>query len=86
VFYIQTEKEKEKGLKPFTSFNINSSSSFYNHEIKYISYICKPYWEILSDLFHDLKPLYDQININYDLYSKILNESEKYYESNLEEY
>ena len=33
-----------------------------------------------------VKPLYHQININYDLYSKILNESEKYYESNLEEY
>lgn len=85
-FYLQTEKEKDKGLKPFTSFNITSSSSFYNHEMKYITYICKPYWEVLSDLFIDLKPLYNQIIINYNLYSKILSESEKYYEANLEEY
>jgi dual 3',5'-cyclic-AMP and -GMP phosphodiesterase 11 len=85
-FYLQTEKEKEKGLKPFTSFNINSSSSFYNHEIKYITYICKPYWEVLSDMFHELKPLYNKILTNYDTYSKILYDMEKFDDSNLEEY
>ena len=85
-FYLQTEKEKEKGLKPFTSFNINSSSSFYNHEIKYITYICKPYWEVLSDMFHELKPLYNKILTNYDTYSKILCDMEKFDDSNLEEY
>jgi len=85
-FYLQTEKEKEKGLKPFTSFNINSSTSFYNHEMKYINFVCRPYWETLSDLFTNLKPFYEQININYDLYSKELAELEKYYDDNLEEF
>ena len=85
-FYIQTEKEKEKGLKPFTSFNINSSTSFYNHEMKYINFVCRPYWETLSDLFTNLKPFYEQIKINYDLYSKELAELEKYYDDNLEEF
>ncbi len=85
-FYLQTEKEKEKGLKPFTSFNINSSISFYNHEMKYITYICKPYWETLSELFDELKPLYHQINSNYDKYSKILEIEEQENEINLEEF
>lgn len=85
-FHLQTEKEKEKGLKPFTSFNINSSTSFYNHEIRYINYVCKPYWEVLSDIFVDLKPLYKQIQTNYDIYSKILSDMDKFDDSNLEEY
>lgn len=76
-FYLQTKKEKEKGLKPFTSFNFNSSISFYNHEISYIMYICKPYWEVLSDIFVELKPLYNQIQRNYDIYSKILIDMKK---------
>lgn len=85
-FYLQTEKEKEKGLKPFTSFNINSSTSFYNHEMKYITYICKPYWEILSDLFYELKPLCQQINSNYDIYSKKLEIEEQENKIYLEEF
>jgi dual 3',5'-cyclic-AMP and -GMP phosphodiesterase 11 len=85
-FYLQTEKEKEKGLKPFTSFNINSSTSFYNHEIKYINFVCRPYWEVLSELFAILKPFYEQINKNYEIYSRELAEMEKYYDSNLEEF
>ncbi len=85
-FYLQTEKEKEKGLKPFTSININSSSSFYNHEMKYITYICKPYWEVLSDMFHKLKPLYNKILKNYEIYSKILSDMEKFDDSKLESY
>lgn len=85
-FYLQTEKEKEKGLKPFTSFNINSATSFYSHEMKYITYVCKPYWETISELFIELKPLYVQINSNYTQYAETLNELEKYYDSNLEEF
>ena len=85
-FYLQTEKEKDKGLKPFTSFNINSSSSFYNHEIRYITYVCKPYWEILSDIFHNMKPLFQQIIRNYDTYTKMLEIEEEHYDVNLEEY
>lgn len=85
-FYLQTEKEKEKGLKPFTSFNINSSTSFYNHEMKYITYVCKPYWELLSEIFIELEPLYNQILANYNTYSKILSDMEKFDDSNLEEY
>ena len=54
--------------------------------MKYITYVCKPYWEVLSDMFICLKPLYQQINSNYDRYSTILTEMEKYYDSNLEEY
>lgn len=84
-FYLQTEKEKEKGLKPFTSFNINSSSSFYSHEMKYINFVCRPYWETISELFPNLKPLYDQINTNYDLYSRELAKLETY-DDNLEEF
>jgi hypothetical protein len=84
--YLQTEKEKEKGLKPFTSFNINSSASFYNHEIRYITYICKPYWEILSEIYNELTPLYNQILINNNIYTKKLSEIEKFDDSNLEEY
>lgn len=85
-FYTQTEREKERGLKPFTSFNINSSSSFYIHEIKYITYVCKPYWEVLSNLFDNLSPFYEQINRNFERYSSILTEIEKQYDSNLEEF
>jgi hypothetical protein len=77
-FHLQTEKEKEKGLKPFTSFNINSELSFYSHETKYITFICKPYWEVLSDIFIELKPLYNQIIVNYELYSKALIEAENF--------
>lgn len=85
-FYTQIEKEKERGLKPFTSFNINSTSSFYIHEIKYITYVCKPYWEILSNLFDELKPFYEQINRNFERYSSILTEIEKEYDFKLEEF
>lgn len=85
-FYTQTEKEKERGLKPFTSFNINSTSSFYIHEIKYITYVCKPYWEVLSNLFDNLSPFYEQINRNFERYSSILTEIEKQYDSKLEEF
>jgi high affinity cGMP-specific 3',5'-cyclic phosphodiesterase 9 len=85
-FYLQTEKEKERGLKPFTSFNINSLSSFYNHEIKYITYICKPYWELLSEIYTELLPLYNNILINNDIYSKKLSEIEKFDDLNIEEY
>lgn len=84
--YLQTEKEKERGLKPFSSFNINSSSSFYNHEIKFITYVCRPYWETLSEIFINLKPFYEQIVNNYDIYSRELEEIEKYSDSNLEEF
>jgi len=83
--YSQTEKEKERGLKPFTSFNINSRTSFYQHEIKYIRYICKPYWETLSQLFESLKPLYEQIVQNLDTYILLENEAEKV-EVNLAEF
>jgi hypothetical protein len=85
-FHYQVEKEKERGLKPFTSFNINSSTSFYSHEIKYITYICKPYWELFSDMFTKLKPLYNQINKNYDIYKKKLVELEEQYGVNLDEF
>jgi hypothetical protein len=85
-FHHQVEKEKEKGLKPFTSFNINSTTSFYSHEIKYITYVCKPYWELFSDIFTVLKPLYNQININYDIYKSRLDELEQQYGLTLDEF
>jgi high affinity cGMP-specific 3',5'-cyclic phosphodiesterase 9 len=85
-FHYQIEKEKEKGIKPFTSFNINSTTSYYSHEIKYITFISKPYWELLSDIFTDLKPLYNQINTNYDIYKTRLDELEKQYGINLNEF
>ena len=85
-FHYQIEKEKERGIKPFTSFNINSTTSYYSHEIKFITFISKPYWELLSDIFIDLKPLYNQINTNYDIYKTMLDEQEKQYGINLNEF
>lgn len=85
-FHSQVEKEKEKGLKPFTSFNINSSSSFYSHEIRYLTYVCKPYWESLSEIFLPLKVFYDNICLNLFLYAAQLEDIEKHYDINIEEY
>ena len=85
-FHSQVEKEKDKGLKPFTSFNINSISSFYSHEIRYITYVCKPYWESLSDIFIPLKIYYDKICSNLLIYTEKLEDIEKQYDVNIEEY
>lgn len=85
-FHSQVEKEKEIGLKPFTSFNINSISSFYSHEIRYINFVCKPYWESLSDIFIPLKVYYNQICSNLLIYTEKLEEIEKHYDVNIEEY
>lgn len=85
-FHLQIEKEKELGFKPFSSFNINSNSSFYNHEIKYIIHICEPYWKLLSEIFNELAPLYQQILNNHDTYVKLLYELDKMYETYLEEF
>ena len=67
-FHNQIRKEEGRGLKPFTSFNINSETSFYSHEIKYITYVAKPYWEELSHIFECLKSELDQINTNLQIY------------------
>jgi hypothetical protein len=85
-FHNQIQKEKDRGIKPFSCFNINSLSSFYNHEIKYINLVCKPYWEALIDIFDCLKPLLNNINTNLEIYHKSLIEIEKYSELYLEEY
>lgn len=85
-FDSQIQKEKEKGLKPFTSFDINSTISFYSHEIKYITYICNSYWQVLSEIFIALKPLYDQLIKNYNIYKKKIDDIEKNYELNLDEF
>lgn len=85
-FFTQIEKEKQIGLQPFASFNINSTLSFYIHEMKYIKYICKPYWEILTTLFNNLMPFYEQINNNYDRYTFIKSELENQYDSKLGEF
>lgn len=69
-FYLQTQKEKERGIKPFTSFNIGSPLSFYSHEVKYIIYICKPYWEELVTIFESLKPMLNEIDTNLIIYEE----------------
>lgn len=86
-FHNQITKEEGLGLKPFTSFDINSDSSFYDHEIKYITYITKPYWEELSHTFKCLKSELEQINTNLQIYiSKHIELQQKHIEINVEEY
>jgi hypothetical protein len=85
-FNDQIEKEKSKGLKRSMSLNINDITSFYSNEIKYITYICKPYWEILSEEFQCLKPYYDKIVNNLETYNNKLKSCEIDYEFNLIEY
>jgi 3',5'-cyclic-nucleotide phosphodiesterase len=73
--FSQVKKEQKKGLKQFSSFNINNDNSFYLNEIKFINYISKPYWEILSDIFTNLKPCYEKIINNLEIYNKKLEET-----------
>ena len=82
-FHNQIEKEKERKLKPFSSFNINNACSFYSHEIKYITYLSKPFWEILSNIFINLKPYYDQINRNLEIYNQKLLEVNNDFTNNI---
>jgi hypothetical protein len=69
-FNNQILKEIEAGLTPFSSFNINNDLSFYLNEIKYIKYVCKPYWELMSEIFPILKDRLENINININVYSE----------------
>jgi hypothetical protein len=86
-FHNQIMKEEGRGFKPFTSFNINSESSFYSHEIRYITYVAKPYWEELANIFKCLELELEQINSNLQIYTSKHRELEQLHiEINMEEF
>jgi 3',5'-cyclic-nucleotide phosphodiesterase len=72
-FHNQILSEEERGIKPFTSFNYNSTESFYTHEIKYINYICLPYWSELVRVFPQLSDQLQNILANLKIYTDKLN-------------
>lgn len=69
-FQSQVRKEKEKGLKPFINYHFDSKQWFYEHELGYINFVCEPFWKVLTVIFPDLKPFYEQIIFNSGIYEK----------------
>ena len=85
-FHNQILKEEELGLTPFSSFNFNSTESFFNQEIKYINHICLPFWDELVRIFPQLELQRKNILFNLEIYTdkltklKLLSEEVNIYE------
>jgi hypothetical protein len=72
-FHNQAVKESELGLTPSHSIN-NCEMNFYFGEIKYIQYICKPYWEELVAIFPQLSYELEKINTNLSIFTEKYDE------------
>lgn len=85
-FHNQAVKETELGLTS-TYPLVSSEMSFYSGEIKYIKFVCLPYWEALTKIFPKLMDELEQIYQNLHLFSEKHDELvRKNAEIRLEEY
>lgn len=75
-FYNQSNREKELGLT-LTYQIVDSKLSFYSNEIKYIKFICKPYWEELTRLYPVFEFELKQINKNLQIFTEKYQELDK---------
>jgi len=76
-FHNQILNEEQNGIQTFSSFNFNSIESFYKHEIKYIDYICLPFWNEMVNIFPILEEQRKKIMINLEIYKNKLKEIEQ---------
>lgn len=71
-FHNQIVKEKELGLKPFTSLDITCDVSFFSSEIGYINFVCRPYWKALIEILPELEHNLHRIDINLQTFTEKL--------------
>lgn len=73
-FHNQGVKERELGLVSTIPFDIDDELSFFSGEMKYIQFVCLPYWKALGDVFHEFKAQLDMVMINLNSYTQKYNQ------------
>lgn len=68
-FHNQAVKESELGLTP-THPLTSCEMSFYSGEMKYIQYVCLPYWEALTEIFPELRDELEKIYQNLRIFTE----------------
>jgi high affinity cGMP-specific 3',5'-cyclic phosphodiesterase 9 len=68
-FHNQAVKETEHGITP-TYPLVSSEMSFYSGEMKYIQFVCLPYWEALTNIFPKLVDELEKIYQNLHIFSE----------------
>lgn len=85
-FHDQIVKEKELGLKPFCLLDISCDISFFSSEIRYITYVCRPYWKVLVDIFPELSEELKIIELNLETFKEKLEVAMKINVEEMEKY
>lgn len=73
-FHWQIVKEKELGLPPFSTLDIECDISFFSSEIGFMTFVCKPYWNALAAIFSELADEARKIDVNLQVFSNRLEE------------
>lgn len=86
-FHNQAVKETELGLAT-THPVVSNEADFYLGEIKYINYVCLPYWEVLEETFSELSDELENIHKNLRIFTEKHNNlvAKKNTEFQLEQY
>jgi hypothetical protein len=80
-FYNQAVKESEYGLTPSHPL-VSCKAIFYSGEMKYIQFVCLPYWEalieLLPELGNELEKIYQNLHIFSDKHDELVRKSSEF--------
>ena len=69
-FHNQGQKERQLGLVISTPFDIENELSFFSGEMKYIQFVCLPYWKALDEAFSGFNDELNMVVRNLNSYTQ----------------
>lgn len=75
-FQLQVEKEEQLNLPILDYMRVTNNKSFYKNEYFFSSNIVLPMWNIFTDLFENLRPYKEHLDVNISKWKQLLANEE----------